>query len=129
MRWCGSHDRDPDDMDKWAQHLAAWHGYGVSRTGRTLVGQPRIIVLEQLGWSDKAKFYVNQRVNVKADSKPRDYTGRRGTVVGGTRRRLGTPSPSMNMPSAVCSIPARWNPTNRSNDHWSPYRARATKLT
>src|SRR4051812_45438956 len=82
--WCGSPDRDPDDMDKWARHLAAWHGYRVveDRPRPVDASQPRTVVLERVGWSDKAKFYVNQRVNVKADSKPRDYAGRRGTVVG-----------------------------------------------
>jgi hypothetical protein len=81
---CGSQERNPDDMSKWAAHLTELHGYSVVEdTPRPPDGsKPRTIRLELTGWSTKAKFRPNQRVNVKADSRPRDYAGRRGTVVG-----------------------------------------------
>ena len=81
---CGSPKRDPDNMDRWAEHLTTLHGYRVVEDRPRPVdgSQPRTIYLQLVGWSEKAKFQHNQRVNVKAESRPRDYAGRRGTVVG-----------------------------------------------
>ena len=81
---CGSPGRDPDNMDRWAEHLTTLHGYRVVEDQPRPVdgSQPRTMRLQLVGWSKKAKFQHNQRVNVKAESRPRDYAGRRGTVVG-----------------------------------------------
>lgn len=83
--FCGhSTAADPDDMDAWADHLIAWHGFDVveDRPHDDERETPRTIRLKQVGWTGRTKFAPSQRVNVKADSHPRDYAGRRGTVVG-----------------------------------------------
>ena len=73
---------DPDDMDRWASHLAERHGFRVLKDARREGDRPRVITLEQVGWDTRAKLHANQRVTVKDDSRPRDYAGRRGTIVG-----------------------------------------------
>jgi hypothetical protein len=75
-------ETDPDDMDRWAAHLTNLHGYRVREDIRPDVNQPRTIRVALSGWSTRAKFQPNTRVNVSPESRPRDYAGRRGTIVG-----------------------------------------------
>lgn len=76
-------ETDPDNMDRWVAHLTTYHGYRVVEDlSRAQTNRARTIRLQEVGWSDRAKFTPNQRVHVKSDSQPRDYAGRRGTVVG-----------------------------------------------
>jgi hypothetical protein len=72
---------DPDDMERWTSHLAAWHGYRVVQDRPRSHNQPQVVRLELIGWSGAAAFEPNQRVTVKPDSEW-DYAGRRGTIVG-----------------------------------------------
>ena len=68
--FCGhSTATDPDDMDAWAEHLAAWHALEVveDRPHDHEQEAPRTIRLKQVGWKGRTKFGPNQRVNVKAD--------------------------------------------------------------
>ena len=78
---------DPDEMDRWAEHLVSRHGYRVVAdqdhdSDRRSVS--RLIRLELAGWSPQAKFQPNTRVNVlkKHLMHPMGCAGRRGTVVG-----------------------------------------------
>ncbi len=74
---CGSPGRDPDNMDRWAEHLTTLHGYRVVEDQPRPVdgSQPRTMRLQLVGWSKTAKFQHNQRVNVKAESRPGNYAG------------------------------------------------------
>ncbi len=82
--FCGSPECDPDEMDVWVTHMVTWHGYKVmSDTPASRDGErPRIIRMEQIGWSPHARFAANQPVAVRAGAFDRDYAGRRGIVVG-----------------------------------------------
>ena len=69
---------DPDDLNKWADHLRTVHGY---RFETDKPGRPRKVRLALTGWSSRAKFQPNDRVTVN-DKAPSDHQQRRGTVVG-----------------------------------------------
>jgi hypothetical protein len=79
-------ETDPDDMDRWAAHLTTHHGYRVVDDRPRPVDEkaPRTIRLQLAGWSSKAKFQPNVRVDVKTIRmmRPMGYAGRRGTIVG-----------------------------------------------
>jgi hypothetical protein len=82
--FCGSAECDPDEIDVWVTHMATWHGYKVvkdvpaDRNGE----RPRIVKMQQVGWSPHARFSANQRVQVKAAVLQRQLAHRTGTVVG-----------------------------------------------
>jgi hypothetical protein len=72
---------DPDDLAKWAEHLATVHGYRVASDEPRAGGSPRTIRLTLASWSPRAKFQPNQRVTVGENARG-DYREQRGTVVG-----------------------------------------------
>lgn len=74
---CMEHVADPDNLDGWRDHLLALHGYRVesNRPGNGL--EPRAIDFVLVGWSERAKFQPNARVDVN-DRAPGDYSERRG---------------------------------------------------
>jgi len=76
-QFCGAPDvADPDDLTAWAGHLVSWHGFEVVEP-RDEEGHPRKVRLRMVGWAPRAKFAVNQRVNVKMNSRPRETLGGR----------------------------------------------------
>jgi hypothetical protein len=81
---CGSAECDPDEMDVWVTHMANWHGYKVTEdVAASEDGEsPRTVRLQQVGWSQHARFSPNQNVAVKVSAYQREFAGRRGTIVG-----------------------------------------------